>query len=229
MELKCLGKIASKVGKPILTDKLTSTKERLSYARVLVEVDESKELVQTNHMKLPTGKSRNQEVVYEHIPKFCATCKMSGHLTAGCNVNTQPATSKEAAQRKTTKTNDKAQTIIAENQQNSANIQAATTIIQQNTAVIKTAKNAEGGENDEGQLQNQGDNVENQFTVVSRNEKRNSNQTGTNSERQKMANAINKVNTKVASNEKLKGKLDDLTIAAIKKDIKKGNTLRISS
>lgn len=42
-----LGKITSKVGKPISTDKLTYTKERLSYARVLVEVDTAKELVQS--------------------------------------------------------------------------------------------------------------------------------------------------------------------------------------
>lgn len=34
-----LGKITSKVGKPIITDRLMETKERLSYARVLVEVD----------------------------------------------------------------------------------------------------------------------------------------------------------------------------------------------
>ena len=42
---RSLGKIVSKVGKPITTDRLTLTKERLSFARVLVEVDASTEIV----------------------------------------------------------------------------------------------------------------------------------------------------------------------------------------
>jgi uncharacterized membrane protein (UPF0127 family) len=35
---KCLSKIASVLGKPLKSDKLTTTMERLSYARVLVEL-----------------------------------------------------------------------------------------------------------------------------------------------------------------------------------------------
>ncbi|XP_022872936.1 uncharacterized protein LOC111391888 [Olea europaea var. sylvestris] len=68
---RVLSKIASKIGKPISTDKLTATKGRLSYARALVEIDASKELV----------------VEYEHEPKFCANCKMLGHTTKACNTN----------------------------------------------------------------------------------------------------------------------------------------------
>lgn len=48
-----LGKIASKVGKPLYTDKRTSTKGRLSYARVHVEVDASMELVRMVKIRLP--------------------------------------------------------------------------------------------------------------------------------------------------------------------------------
>lgn len=106
-----LSKIASKVGKPISTYKLTSTKERLSYVRVLVEVDVLKELVGIIHMKLPTGKSRDQQVVYEQVPKFCAMCKMFWHSTARRSVNKQPMCSKEAGPSKTGKNDDRAHAI----------------------------------------------------------------------------------------------------------------------
>lgn len=81
-----LGKIVSKIGKPILTIKLTYAKGRLSYAHFHVEVDASKKLVQNIVMKLPTSKSRVQPVEYEHEPKFCSNCKILGHKTAVCNI-----------------------------------------------------------------------------------------------------------------------------------------------
>lgn len=89
-----LGKIVSKVGKPISTDKLTATKGRLSYARVLVEVDASIELVRLVKSKLPNGKPREQEIYFEHEPKFCAKCKVFGHNTHGCNLKKQAANAK---------------------------------------------------------------------------------------------------------------------------------------
>lgn len=85
--VNALGKIASKVGKPIATDKLISTKGRLSYAIVLVEVDASVKLISTVQMKLPTGKVRDQDVNYEHKAKFCSTCKFFGHNKFGCNAS----------------------------------------------------------------------------------------------------------------------------------------------
>lgn len=85
-----LGKIVSKIGKPISNDKLNSTEGRLSYARVLVEVDAFIELVRSVKMKLPNGKLKEQ-VLYENVPKFYSTCKMFGHSTLGCNLNKQAA------------------------------------------------------------------------------------------------------------------------------------------
>ncbi|KAL2511224.1 Uncharacterized protein Adt_16824 [Abeliophyllum distichum] len=82
-----LGKIASMVGKPITTDKLTVSKERLSYARVLVEVDASLPLTRRIHLNLPTG-LRYQPIFYEHEPKFCNSCKMFGHSTSSCGSKT---------------------------------------------------------------------------------------------------------------------------------------------
>ena len=59
---RALSKIVSKVGIPITTDKLTRTCDRISFARVLVEVDVSKDLVTSvqvkpvsyTHLTLPT-------------------------------------------------------------------------------------------------------------------------------------------------------------------------------
>lgn len=80
---KVLSKIASKFGNPISTDMLTTTKDRSSYARVLVEIDASKELVCTMQLNLPIGKLRTQHVAYEYEPKFYGN--MFGHTTAACS------------------------------------------------------------------------------------------------------------------------------------------------
>ncbi|XP_052190577.1 uncharacterized protein LOC127800160 [Diospyros lotus] len=90
-----LGKIVSKVGKPITTDKMTATLERVSFARVLVEVDASKDLIRNVRIKLPTGKFRDQLVAYEFEPKFCVNCRVLGHAKDSCKANVQGAESRE--------------------------------------------------------------------------------------------------------------------------------------
>ena len=81
---RALSKIVSKVGKPITTDKMTRTKERLSFARVLVEVDVSSEVVSNVEIRLPTGVVYHQLVISEYTPKFCRSCKSFGHVEASC-------------------------------------------------------------------------------------------------------------------------------------------------
>lgn len=81
-----LNKIVSKIGVPISTDRLTATQDCLSYARVLVEVDVSKELIHSVTMNMINNKVRVQEVEYEHVPKFCATCRVFGHSTIDCKI-----------------------------------------------------------------------------------------------------------------------------------------------
>jgi len=82
---RALSKIVSKVGKPITTDKMTRTKERISFARVLVEVDVSKELVTGVEVRLPTGVVYDQLVVFEFTPKYCKKCMTFSHGEEGCN------------------------------------------------------------------------------------------------------------------------------------------------
>jgi len=81
---RALSKIVSKVGKPITTDKMTRTKERLSFARVLVEVDVSSEVVSDVEIRLPTGDVYHQLVISEYTPKFCSSCKSFGHVVGSC-------------------------------------------------------------------------------------------------------------------------------------------------
>lgn len=82
--LVCLSKIASVLGKPIQYDQPTSTLSRLSYARVLVEIDLLKELQHSVSISLPEGPALRQSVVYEALPKYCTFCHVFGHTRLLC-------------------------------------------------------------------------------------------------------------------------------------------------
>ena len=80
----CLSKIASVLGKPIQSDHMTSSLARLSYARVLVEVDLREVLQHSVVVSLPDGSPLHQHVVYEALPKFCNFCNVLGHNRLLC-------------------------------------------------------------------------------------------------------------------------------------------------
>ena len=88
---RCLSKLASVLGKPIQCDKLTSTKERLSYARVLLEVDLLADLRSSINVTLPNGNPFIQRVIYETLPKFCKHYKVLGHSTRACSKGKEEA------------------------------------------------------------------------------------------------------------------------------------------
>ncbi|XP_020255648.1 uncharacterized protein LOC109832661 [Asparagus officinalis] len=81
---KCLSKIASVIGKPIATDKLTANRQRLLYARVLVEVKMPSMLPDHISIQGSNGKMINQRVQYEWKPKWCDYCKQLGHDAKFC-------------------------------------------------------------------------------------------------------------------------------------------------
>ncbi|KAJ6370155.1 hypothetical protein OIU76_028432 [Salix suchowensis] len=83
--LKYLSKLASIVGKPLQSDMLTSSMSRLSYARVLVELDLRKPLREHIDVKLPNGEIIVQQVIYETLPKFCSHCHIIGHTVDSCS------------------------------------------------------------------------------------------------------------------------------------------------
>ena len=72
-------------------DKLTTYKERVSFARCLVEIDMEKDLPQAVKLKLPTGEVIEQPLFYENLPRFCKHCAKMSHSAEGCGVqNNKP-------------------------------------------------------------------------------------------------------------------------------------------
>ncbi|XP_058764506.1 uncharacterized protein LOC131637957 [Vicia villosa] len=74
-----LGKIGSAVGKPMFTDECTANKLRISYARILVEIDITKKQKESVTIKDCEGNKFNQPIEYEWKPKYCDTCQKVGH------------------------------------------------------------------------------------------------------------------------------------------------------
>jgi len=72
------------LGKPLQSDRLTSSMTRLSYARVLVEVNLMDDLPPSFQVQLPNGDILMQSIVYETLPKFCKHCKVLSYTTAAC-------------------------------------------------------------------------------------------------------------------------------------------------
>lgn len=60
-----LGRIASYLGKPICSDKLTANSDRISYARILVEMDITQKPPDSLMIKVADGKYREQMLEYE--------------------------------------------------------------------------------------------------------------------------------------------------------------------
>ncbi|KAJ6950124.1 hypothetical protein NC651_003948 [Populus alba x Populus x berolinensis] len=58
--------------------------ERLSFARVLIELDLLDKLPSSIPICLPNGTTLNQSVVYETLPKSCKHCRVIGHSTGAC-------------------------------------------------------------------------------------------------------------------------------------------------
>ncbi|KAJ6874258.1 hypothetical protein NC651_032927 [Populus alba x Populus x berolinensis] len=87
---RCLSKIASKLGMPIQSDQLTFSMSRISYARVLVELDLLADLKSFIVINLPNGAILNQPVIYEMLPRFCKLCKVLGHNTGTCTSHLAP-------------------------------------------------------------------------------------------------------------------------------------------
>ncbi|CAJ2631940.1 unnamed protein product [Trifolium pratense] len=77
--VKSLSKIGSALGTPLVTDECTANKFRISYARILVEVDITQELATEITIKDSEGGRMKQPVEYEWKPTFCDKCQKFGH------------------------------------------------------------------------------------------------------------------------------------------------------
>jgi len=52
---------------------------RLSFARVMIEVDLSADLLRSINLSMSDGTTIKQRVIYEFLQKFCSHCCMSRH------------------------------------------------------------------------------------------------------------------------------------------------------
>ncbi|XP_019239449.1 PREDICTED: uncharacterized protein LOC109219443 [Nicotiana attenuata] len=80
---EALSKLASVVGKPMYTDKITAEMEKVSYARVLVETDISQPLPDSFELQTKRGVI-TQQIEYEWKPKYCCECIRFGHNSDEC-------------------------------------------------------------------------------------------------------------------------------------------------
>ena len=75
--------IAKGVGVPLRIDQATANKDLGIYARVLVEVDFSKDLRYELNIER-TGACNKIDVAYEDLPKHCSFCRLVGHMLSEC-------------------------------------------------------------------------------------------------------------------------------------------------
>src|SRR4051812_36217748 len=76
---KSLCKIGSAIGVPLVTDECTANKLRVSYARILIEVDVTKEMVKEIAIKDCEGRKLMQSVEYEWKPLYYERRQCIGH------------------------------------------------------------------------------------------------------------------------------------------------------
>ncbi|XP_019224956.1 PREDICTED: uncharacterized protein LOC109206577 [Nicotiana attenuata] len=77
--MKALNKIGSTLGSPVYADECTTGSIRISYARMLIEMDITKPLPRSVKLQDPKGRIIQQEVTYDWEPKYCTKCLKIGH------------------------------------------------------------------------------------------------------------------------------------------------------
>ncbi|XP_062080335.1 uncharacterized protein LOC133785093 [Humulus lupulus] len=101
---RALFKIVGQIGSPLMMDSITQNRERLTYPRVLVEVDLHQDFPEV----IPFTNEIHQEVIYtikyEWIPISCGKCHGMGHYTDNCRkkeeVRKEWVVKKEAPQKR---------------------------------------------------------------------------------------------------------------------------------
>ncbi|KAG5598713.1 hypothetical protein H5410_030083 [Solanum commersonii] len=74
-----LSKIGSSLGKPLYADECTTQASRISFARILIEMDVTRPLPKMIKIRDSKGKMLEQQVWYEWKPLFCQKCLQVGH------------------------------------------------------------------------------------------------------------------------------------------------------
>ncbi|CAK8544545.1 unnamed protein product [Lathyrus sativus] len=71
-------KIASVLRTPLMTDECTANRYRISYARVLVEIDITQAVITEIAITDEKGEKMQQQVEYEWRPPYCTKCQRIG-------------------------------------------------------------------------------------------------------------------------------------------------------
>lgn len=79
-----LSKLGSSVGKPLCMDSVTAACDRLSYARILIEIKPEEAMIREVEITTHNKKVYKQQVVFEWLPLNCKTCNKFGHDTTCC-------------------------------------------------------------------------------------------------------------------------------------------------
>ena len=77
-----LSTLTSLLGTPIMADKNTQEKNKVHYARVLIEVKIQEQVPKQIYLENENGILMQQEVVFEWEPVKCGKCKGFGHETS---------------------------------------------------------------------------------------------------------------------------------------------------
>ncbi|XP_058745805.1 uncharacterized protein LOC131618644 [Vicia villosa] len=80
---KSLSKIGRALGTQLMTDECTENRYRISYARILVEIEITQEIVKEITIKDKTGEKMQQSVEYEWRPPYCIKFQKIGHTYGG--------------------------------------------------------------------------------------------------------------------------------------------------
>lgn len=82
---RAIGILASRLGHPMEVDELTEEMRLLNYAKVLVRLDLTKELLNTIHYDYSDDFGEfDIEVKYVNLTMFCKQCKRIGHVDGSC-------------------------------------------------------------------------------------------------------------------------------------------------
>ncbi|XVF61955.1 hypothetical protein PTKIN_Ptkin08bG0176800 [Pterospermum kingtungense] len=84
---KGIGCIASAIGKPLYTDRITAQQLKLSYARVCVEIGVLDSIPKEIEVVLKSGKIVKVQVYVPWLPAKCLNCHIFGHGENNCPKN----------------------------------------------------------------------------------------------------------------------------------------------
>ncbi|XP_039003778.1 uncharacterized protein LOC120130649 [Hibiscus syriacus] len=85
-----LSYLASALGNPLYMDTITTSRERLEYVKVCVEIEAGVTIPESIQVILKDGSYVNVRVHVPWLPKFCAKCKTFGHHVNSCIDVRQP-------------------------------------------------------------------------------------------------------------------------------------------